>query len=106
MAHKPIAQQPIRAWNGLGHKRIVFLGNAIWRTATCLHRLAAAGLNEVFVRLRRRIAVLIPRMFPSSIPVVWRSPLMAMTRWWPPPLVTLGGLRRFERRSGAARHHR
>jgi uncharacterized membrane protein len=79
---------------------------AVWWYATRRHRLVAADLDDGFIRLRNRIALLVPLIILASIPVASANPLMAMTLWWTAPLVALGCLRWFKRRRLATKPHR
>jgi hypothetical protein len=72
---------------------------AIWWYASFQHRLLDPDLDTDFIRVRNRVAFVIPVIFLLSLPFAWLSTLITMAIWWIAPLASILVMRKLERGS-------
>ena len=83
---------------GLAVAATGFSIGSIWWYASYQHRLVDQGLDEAFIRIRNRVALVAPMVFLLSLPFALLSPLITMALWWIAPFAAMLVLRVMERR--------
>jgi uncharacterized membrane protein len=61
----------------------------IWWYASSQHRLVEPDLDAGFIRVRNRVALVVPLIFIVSIPFAWLSPLITVAIWWIAPFASI-----------------
>ncbi len=84
---------------GLAVAATGFSIGAIWWYASHHRRLVDAGLDEEFIRIRNRVALVVPLIFVVSVPFAWLSPIITVAIWWIAPFASILVLRVMEHRS-------
>ncbi len=83
---------------GLAVAATGFSIGAIWWYASYRRRLVDAELDEAFIRVRNRLALVVPLIFLISVPFAWLNPLITLIIWWVSPFASILLLRFMERR--------
>ena len=84
---------------GLAVAATGFSIGAIWWYAAYRHRLVSDDLDDHFIQVRNRVALVVPLIFLVSVPFAWLNPLITLAIWWTAPFVSIVILRLLERRS-------
>jgi uncharacterized membrane protein len=83
---------------GLAVAATGFSIGGLWWYASYQHRLVDRDLNPEFIRVRNRVALVVPVIFAVSVPFAWLSPLISLGIWWIAPIASLLVLRVLEGR--------
>jgi uncharacterized membrane protein len=84
---------------GLAVAATGFSIGSIWWYASYHHRLVDDDLDGEFIRVRNRVALVVPLIFVASVPFAWLSPIITLAIWWIAPFASILVLRVLERRS-------